>query len=114
MWILKILVEVNSQSMFALSSLPKAELHLHLEGAPRWSILRNAHYRHYGKVLPKTPPWYAPSFRFAHFGEFQQLFQQYIHPWLQVPTGYAEVIYDVVDGLVAQNIRYAEVKFGTF
>lgn len=97
--------------MFDLSTMPKAELHLHLEGAPRWPSLRKAHQQHYGAKLPEVPPWYTPDFRFAHFGEFQALFRQYIHPWLQTPNGYAELIQDVVDSLIAQNIRYAEVNF---
>lgn len=97
--------------MFDLSTMPKAELHLHLEGAPRWPSLRKAHKQHHGTNLPEVPLWYAPDFRFAHFGEFQALFQQYIHPWLQTPNGYAELIEDVVDSLIAQNIRYAEVNF---
>lgn len=97
--------------MFDLAKMPKAELHLHLEGAPRWSTLRLAHQRHCGTELPDVPPWYAPNFRFAHFGEFQALFQQYIHPWLQAPFGYAELIRDVVDSLLEQNIRYAEINF---
>lgn len=97
--------------MFDLSTMPKAELHLHLEGAPRWSTVCDAHHRHSGKTLPAVPFWYASDFRFAHFGEFQSLFQQYIHPWLQTPTGYAELIHDVVDSLLEQNIRYAEVNF---
>ncbi|MEP0892148.1 MULTISPECIES: adenosine deaminase family protein [unclassified Leptolyngbya] len=90
--------------------MPKAELHLHLEGAPRWASVREAHQRHYGAELPELPPWYAPNFRFTHFGEFQSLFQRYIHPWLQTPLGYAEIIHDVVDSLVEQNIRYAEIN----
>lgn len=97
--------------MIDLVQMPKAELHLHLEGAPRWSTLREALQRHYGTELPSTPPWYAPDFRFSHFGEFQTLFRQYIHPWLQTPSGYAELIRDVVDSLLAQNIRYAELDF---
>lgn len=96
-------------SMLDLDTMPKAELHLHLEGAPRWSTLRSAHFQHYGVELPKTPPWYASDFRFANFSAFQALFKQYIHPWLQTPNGYAELIQDVIDTLVEQNIRYAEV-----
>lgn len=94
----------------ALLTLPKAELHLHLEGAPRWSTLRRAHQRYYGVALPEVPPWYAPEFRFAHFGEFQSLFRRYIHPWLQTPNGYCELIRDVVDGLLEQGVRYAEIN----
>lgn len=97
--------------MDALFALPKAELHLHLEGAPRWATLRAAHHRYYNTILPEQPPWFAPNFRFAHFSEFQHLFRQYIHPWLRTPNGYAEVLRDVVDGLIAQNVRYAELNF---
>lgn len=95
--------------MVNLATMPKAELHLHLEGAARWSTVRLAHHRHYGTELPKRPPWLAPHFRFANFSRFQALFKQYIHPWLQASSGYAELIRDVVDGLLEQNIRYAEV-----
>ncbi|HEY9814307.1 MAG TPA: adenosine deaminase family protein [Candidatus Obscuribacterales bacterium] len=97
--------------MHNLIQLPKAELHLHLEGAPRWSTLRAAHNHHFGTSLPKQPPWHEAGFRFSHFGEFQDLFRRYIHPWLQTPRGYAEVMRDVVDSLIEQNIRYAEVNF---
>ena len=101
---------VTNALMTKLSTMPKAELHLHLEGAPRWSTLRSAHQRHYGVCLPENPPWYEPNFRFGCFGEFQALFRQYIHPWLHTPNGYAELTHDVVNSLVAQNIRYAEIN----
>jgi len=94
-----------------LSPMPKAELHLHLEGMPRWETLRQAHRRHYGTELPVVPYWYAADFRFANFGEFASLFREYVHPWLQAPSGYAEVIRDCFDSLIEQNIRYAEINF---
>ncbi|MBO0351360.1 hypothetical protein J0895_20220 [Phormidium pseudopriestleyi FRX01] len=34
-----------SRMLVALDQMPKAELHLHLEGAPRWSTLREALHR---------------------------------------------------------------------
>lgn len=94
-----------------LSSMPKAELHIHLEGAPRWSTLRQALERHKGIALPESPPWYEPQFRFANFKELRGLFRRYIHPWLQTPSGYTELIRDVVDSLLEQRIRYAELNF---
>ena len=94
-----------------LASMPKAELHLHLEGAPRWSTLRHALHRHRGITLPESPPWYEPKFRFASFDQFRALFHRYIHPWLQTPVGYNELICDVVDSLLEQHIRYAEIDF---
>lgn len=95
--------------MLNLDTMPKAELHLHLEGAPRWSTVCSAHYQHYSRELSHSPPWHVSSFRFNNFGAFQALFKQYIHPWLQTPDGYAELIHDVVDSLLVQNIRYAEI-----
>ncbi|GAQ00023.1 adenosine deaminase family protein [Leptolyngbya sp. NIES-2104] len=91
--------------------MPKAELHLHLDGAPRWSAVRAALDRHYGTILPETPIWYEPHFRFASFAEFGALFREYTHAWLRTPTGYTELIREVLDALIAQSIRYAEINF---
>ena len=68
-----------------LSSMPKVELHLHLEGAPRWSTLREALHRHRGMSLPESPPWYEPEFRFTSFDECTTLFHHYVYPWLNHP-----------------------------
>ncbi|WP_254566991.1 adenosine deaminase family protein [Oscillatoria sp. HE19RPO] len=95
----------------ALAQMPKAELHLHLEGAPRWSTVREALHRHHRWELPQTPPFHAPDFRFADFGEFKGCFRNYIYPWLQTKKGYAELMEDVVDSLVEQRIRYVELNF---
>ncbi|MBD2185731.1 adenosine deaminase family protein [Aerosakkonema funiforme] len=94
-----------------ISSMPKAELHIHLEGAPRWQKVREVWHRHKGIVLPESPFWYEQSFRFANFEEFRLLFRDYIHPWLQTPSGYNELIRDVFDAFIEQNIRYVELDF---
>ena len=94
-----------------LTSMPKVELHLHLEGSARLSTFREALHRHAGMDLPETPQWLEPDFRFGSFEEFRQLFRDYLTPWLSAPTGYGELIQDVVDLLISQNIRYAEVNF---
>ncbi len=94
-----------------LSTMPKAELHLHLEGSFRWSTLQEAMLRHHGKGLPATPSWYHSGHRFHEFGEFLRLFQDYVDPWLSTPTGYREILRDVVEGLWLQNVRYAEINF---
>lgn len=90
--------------------MPKAELHIHLEGAPRWSTLRRVLHRYHGWELPEVPHFYAPEFRFADFTEFKACFRDYIYPWLQQPSGYAELIQEVVESLIEQRIRYAEVN----
>ncbi|WP_242072652.1 adenosine deaminase family protein [Microcoleus sp. FACHB-68] len=101
----------KTKNISNLSEMPKAELHIHLEGSPRWSSIREALHRHTNLNLPDFPPFYAPGFRFTKFAEFQDCFRRYIHPWLATPSGYAEVIRDVMDSLIQQKIRYAELNF---
>lgn len=97
--------------MIDLAGLPKAELHLHLEGSARWEVMREALSRHTGMELPETPYWLEPGFRFSSWDEFRQLFRDYVGPWVSAPDGYSELIREVSDVLIEQNIRYAEVNF---
>ncbi len=97
--------------LVALAQMPKAELHLHLEGAPSRRTLREALHRHHRWELPQTPPFQAPDFRFADFGEFKGCFSRYSNPWLQTKRGYAELMEDVVESLVEERIRYVELNF---
>lgn len=98
-------------SPLELESMPKVELHLHLDGAPRWSTLQRALRHHTGDVVPDVPFWYQPQFRFTSFAQFGSLFRQYIYPWLRSPNGFAELTHDVMESLVEQQIRYAEINF---
>ena len=93
-----------------IRSMPKAELHLHLEGSVRLTTLRQAHQKHAGELLPETPWWLEDDFRFEDFDQFRALFRDYLTPWLTSERGFAEMTRDVLDSLVAQNIRYAEVN----
>ncbi len=90
--------------------MPKAELHLHLEGSARLSTLRRAYERHTGTPLPEIPWWLEDDFRFQDFEQFRSLFRDYLTPWLTSPEGFTEMTRDVTDVLIAQNIRYAEVN----
>jgi adenosine deaminase len=89
--------------------MPKAELHLHLEGATPWPRIREALQRHHGITLPTIPQFYAPEFRFANFAQFVECFRDYIYPWIQTERGYGEVMEAVVDSLVEQRIPYVEL-----
>ncbi len=94
-----------------LASMPKAELHLHLEGSARYSSLQKALNHHGVTDLPDFPYWYEHEFRYENFDHFREQMRDYISPWLRTPSGYAELIDEVVDAVIAQNIRYAEVNF---
>ena len=83
--------------------LPKAELHLHLEGS----------------VEPATMQQLAPElscdeiqamYHFTDFGGFLQAFKAVVER-LRTPEDYAVVARSMVAGLVRQNVRYAEVIF---
>lgn len=101
----------SQRSLPVLAQMPKVELHLHFDGAPRWSTVRNAVQQHTGQILPEVPNWLEPEFRFAEFADFGALFRQYLYPWLQTPAGFIEVAHDVFEHLIEQNIRYAEINF---
>ena len=90
-----------------LRALPKAEMHLHFEGAFRWSTIRELHP--WGPSLPATPPWLARARPFPDFDDFRQAFRDYVQP----TTGTRETLerhaFEVVEDLAHQNVRYAEV-----
>lgn len=94
-----------------LGQMPKVELHLHLDGAPRWSTLQSALRCYTREVLSDVPFWYEPGFRFASFAQFGSLFRQYVYPWLRSPNGFAELTHDVMESLIEQRIFYAEINF---
>jgi len=97
-------------STLDLQTLPKAELHIHLEGAAPWPAIVQAFQNHHDRTLPEFPHFYDPQFRFTHFPDFLACFRNYIHPWVKTPEGYLEMAKAVIDSLVAQNLRYVELN----
>ena len=83
--------------------MPKAELHLHLEGALRWSTVRefNAQAR-----LLDSPPWLGKPF--ASFEEFRGIFREYLIPASGTEERLERHMFELLDGLARQNVRYAE------
>src|ERR1700722_19415194 len=84
-----------------LAELPKAELHLHLEGS----------------VEPETPHELDPAtsleefrvlYRYADFDAFLKAFGA-IGKRLRTPEDYALVTRRLLERLAAQNVRYAEI-----
>jgi adenosine deaminase len=90
-----------------IQALPKAELHLHLEGAVPWELARAR-----SPELPPAPPWWDDGFVFDDFAvDFAQAMRSSFRPVLRTVGDYAEVAALIFAGLAAQNVRYAEVSF---
>jgi adenine deaminase len=89
-----------------VEALPKAELHLHLEGAVPWAMVR----AHATVDLPASPPWWAEGFRFDSFTEFRGAVQTCMGCLVDA-AAYGTVAGAIFDGLLAQNVRYAEISF---
>ena len=86
--------------------LPKAELHLHLEGTIEPHTLGELIERHGGG--PVDPARMARLYRHQNFGEFLLAFRD-ITSWLREPQDYALILRRLVESLAAQNVRHAEV-----
>jgi adenosine deaminase len=88
-------------------ALPKAEMHLHFEGAVRWRTIREVHP--WGPSLPATPPWLARPRPFPDFDHFRQVFRDYVLPTTGTPELIERHAFEVVEDLARQNVRYAEL-----
>lgn len=102
------IASVNRDELAArLLRLPKAEMHLHLEGAARWSMVRELHPD--GAALPERPPWLQPGRGFPDFEDFRQAFRTYVRPVAQTPVTIERLAFEVTEDLARQNVRYAEM-----
>ena len=83
--------------------MPKAELHLHLEGALRWSTVRE--FNPQARLLD-SPPWLGKPF--ASFEEFRGIFREYLIPASGTEERIERHMFELLEGLARQNVRYAE------
>jgi adenosine deaminase len=89
-----------------IRALPKAELHLHFEGAVPWTMVRD----HAGGALPERPAWWEDAFRFADFAGFREAAGTCCGCLTSAET-YRGAAAAILTGLAAQNVRYAEISF---
>lgn len=95
----------TSISEKVLNSIPKAELHIHLEGTIEPSTLVELAARHGVTLTPEeTTPRYAP-------GDFDQFIQNFIWitSFLRGPEDYALIARRFAESMQRQNVLYAEV-----
>lgn len=89
----------------ALASLPKAELHLHMEGSiPPATVVALA--ARYGDAVAESDV--ASRYRVRNFAAFIEAYK-WVTSYLRNPADYALVAEQLATQLLAQNVVYAEV-----
>ncbi len=87
-----------------IAALPKAELHLHLDGALPWA--------HPGAQdpRPEPPAFWHPAHRYRDFTDFVEQVAAYGAPWLTSPERYAATLRCMLRESRSQNVRYVETS----
>jgi adenosine deaminase len=88
-----------------LDPLPKAELHLHLEGSIRPETAVELAARHGTKL---TAEEVATRYRYSNFAGFLETFK-WVTSFLREPEDYAIITKCLAEELVRQNVVYAEI-----
>ena len=95
----------RDESLHALQQLPKAELHLHLEGAIRPGTVVELARRH-GDALSIEEA--AARYQYSDFPGFLEAFK-WVTSYLREPGDFELVAERLVEELAGQNVVYAEV-----
>ncbi|GAC1667016.1 MAG: adenosine deaminase [Candidatus Acidiferrum sp.] len=95
----------NSHLSSAVASLPKAELHLHLEGSIQPATVRKL-AAHHGLEVPEQ--LVHEHYDFSDFSQFIDAFK-WVTSFLRAPRDYALVARDLAEQLLTQGVTYAEV-----
>jgi len=88
-----------------LDALPKAELHLHLEGSIRPETAVELASRHGVEITPEDV---AGRYRYSDFAGFIDAFK-WVTSFLRDPEDYAVITRMLLEELVRQNVVYAEI-----
>ena len=89
----------------SVASLPKAELHLHLEGSIQPSTVCALTARH---GLTVTEQEVRLRYAYQNFLEFLETFK-WVTSFLRAPQDYALITHDLAEYLLSQRVIYAEV-----
>ncbi|HJY85631.1 MAG TPA: adenosine deaminase [Candidatus Acidoferrales bacterium] len=88
-----------------LAALPKAELHLHLEGSIEPDIAVELARRHGVRL---TPEEVAARYAYHDFADFLEAFK-WVTSFLRTPADYGLITARLIEQLASQNVVYAEV-----
>jgi len=107
--------QLSQRTLDFIQAMPKAEIHIHLEGAIQPETLLELARRHHREDrLPTTDldglrRW----FTFTDFPHFIQIYWT-ISDLLRTPEDFALIVHACGADMAAQNIRYREVTFTPF
>jgi aminodeoxyfutalosine deaminase len=99
------MLTAGAASSFLLS-LPKAELHLHLEGSIGPDELAELILRHDGGPVDRAR--LAQLYQYQDFPAFLDAFKRITH-WLRTPDDYELITHRLMHKLAAENVLHAEV-----
>lgn len=104
-WFLIEIVNQLAQQRTVLDTLPKTELHLHLEGSIRPGTAVELARRH-GTQL--TPDDVTARYNYSNFAGFIESFK-WVTSFLREPEDYALITRKLLDELIRQRVVYAEI-----
>jgi aminodeoxyfutalosine deaminase len=99
----------TSRPSTILDTLPKAELHLHLEGSISPETAVELAARHGTKL---TPEEVAARYQYSNFAGFIDVFK-WVTSFLRDPQDYALITRRLLEDLLRQNVVYAEITIST-
>ncbi len=96
-----------SQEFF--NAIPKAEFHLHIEGAIPFYLLQKLDSEKY-KYSPES---WKPNYTFKNFEDFDAKLLDTVMPWYNSPERYNLAAKEIFEILQKQNVEYVEVSFAS-
>lgn len=93
-----------------VAAIPKAEMHIHLEGAIRRDTYAELRKRDDPSFSWSLVPWYDDDYRFHDLGHF--LDTAFV-PVIRGLEDYKRIASELFEDLVAQNVIYAEVSLAS-
>jgi aminodeoxyfutalosine deaminase len=99
----------SSRQPTIVDALPKAELHLHLEGSIRPETAVELAARHDVQI---TPEGVAARYNYSNFAGFIEAFK-WVTSFLRDPDDYRLITQRLAEELVRQNVVYAEITIST-
>jgi adenosine deaminase len=100
----------RASKLVDLAALPKAELHLHLEGAIRPATVLDLARENDVDFPYRTLEELERALQFDDFLHFLQMFA-HVNSTLAKPADFERITAELVEDLAAQNVVYAEIRY---